>query len=366
MDVTGIVDQFRRAAFGMDDWQDGLRSVATATGAQVVHLSGLDPTGAPMVNLIHGVTLDMLDLFVRHGGFDPRRNPRAGVGGKWPSLRTVVDEDIVTERDRDVLPIYSDLFVPAGAGRAAMNRLDIPQIRGLLAVMRPRSYADGGCMERRLLEAVTPAISEIVMQAMQLGGQQDQMIRSTAEALERSVLLLDRTRRIVLMSQSIEHWFEQGGPLTVRGGEVLARDPASEAALATAIASARDPARSLRPGRKVVLRMAAPHLAGGVERLIVTVSAVPQRPSGPLGRAQVMISGKRVAEPSADVYSELFDLTRAEAHIAVLLAQGHKLAAIAALRGCSVLTVRTQLRTIFEKTDTNSQSALVTRLHAVD
>lgn len=366
MDAAGIVDQFRRAAFGMDDWQDALASVATATEAQVVHLSGLDPAGVPAFSLIHGVTPDMLDVFERHGGFDARRNPRTGVGNGGPVLRTVVDEELMTERDRDALPIFRDLFDRTGAARAAMTRLDTPRIYGSIAVMRPRSYAESAGAEGRLLEAIAPAVSEIMMQAVLLGRQQDDLMLSTAEALDRSVLLIDGMRRIVRMSESVERWFAPGGPLTVRGEEVRARDPASEAAFATAIASACDPAGSLRQGRKVVLRTSAPDRAAGIERLIVTVSAVPRRPSGPLGRARVMISGKRVAVPSAEVYAELFDLTRAEAHIAVLLAQGHKLAAIATLRRCSVLTVRTQLRMMFEKTSTNSQSALISQLLAVD
>lgn len=364
MEDSAIIDRFRRAAFGMDDWQGALRSLADATRARVVHLSGLDAAGAPVFSMIHGATPDMLGVYLEEGGFDPRNNPRTRAGVEGPMLRAVVDEQLVAERERDAFSIFGNLFERVGADRSVLARLDIPRVHGTIVVMRPSSFAGSGCREPHLLASIAPALSEIVGQALQLGHQQDGTVLSTAEALDASVLLLDGMRRIVLMSQPVEAWLERDGPLTVRAGKVRARDPASETAFAAAIAHACDPGQSRRPGRKVVLRTPVTNDARGGERIIVTVGAVPHRPSGPLARARVMVSSRMVQAASGDLYADLFDLTRAEAQIAVLLAQGQDLAAIAALRNCSVLTVRTQIKALFGKTDTNRQSALVARLHA--
>ncbi|MHB9880599.1 alpha/beta fold hydrolase [Pacificimonas sp. ICDLI1SI03] len=61
----------------------------------------------------------------------------------------------------------------------------------------------------------------------------------------------------------------------------------------------------------------------------------------------------------ATVLSQAFDLTRAEIEITQLLFATRDTAQIAERRGASVHTVRTQLKTIFHKTDTASQVDLV-------
>jgi len=59
------------------------------------------------------------------------------------------------------------------------------------------------------------------------------------------------------------------------------------------------------------------------------------------------------------VVRNLFGLTAAESNLAVRLARGERVQAIAHARGVGIGTVRTQLRTIFRKTRTKSQASLV-------
>jgi DNA-binding CsgD family transcriptional regulator len=56
---------------------------------------------------------------------------------------------------------------------------------------------------------------------------------------------------------------------------------------------------------------------------------------------------------------QLYGLTRAEAELTVLLAQGKSLEAIALARAVKLDTVRTQLRTVYKKTGTHRQGELV-------
>jgi DNA-binding CsgD family transcriptional regulator len=56
-------------------------------------------------------------------------------------------------------------------------------------------------------------------------------------------------------------------------------------------------------------------------------------------------------------------LSHAEADVAQQLCEGRTLAQIAARRGVSVNTIKTQVRQVFRKLDVNSRVALVRRLH---
>lgn len=57
-----------------------------------------------------------------------------------------------------------------------------------------------------------------------------------------------------------------------------------------------------------------------------------------------------------------FDLSPAEAQIALAISNGASLHTIAAVRGASIQTVRSQLKAIFRKTGVTSQARLVSLL----
>jgi DNA-binding CsgD family transcriptional regulator len=63
--------------------------------------------------------------------------------------------------------------------------------------------------------------------------------------------------------------------------------------------------------------------------------------------------------PSADLLHGLFDLTPAEAEVSRRLLDGRTIGEIAKVRGLSIETLRAQLKSIFMKTGTDRQSALV-------
>ncbi len=70
-------------------------------------------------------------------------------------------------------------------------------------------------------------------------------------------------------------------------------------------------------------------------------------------------STRRVSEASL---RSRFCLTPAEAQIALGIADGETLAAVAEARGVSVSTARTQLKSVFVKTGTHRQAELVALL----
>jgi DNA-binding CsgD family transcriptional regulator/PAS domain-containing protein len=62
---------------------------------------------------------------------------------------------------------------------------------------------------------------------------------------------------------------------------------------------------------------------------------------------------------TAETLRSFYDLTPAEAELVGLLAEGYSLEETAARRGVTLNTVRSQLKQVFAKTDTNRQGALV-------
>jgi DNA-binding CsgD family transcriptional regulator len=67
----------------------------------------------------------------------------------------------------------------------------------------------------------------------------------------------------------------------------------------------------------------------------------------------------RTSPPMPTTLSQAFGLTAAESQLALALLRGETVAEFATRQGIAVPTVRTQLASIFAKTGTNRQAALV-------
>ena len=62
---------------------------------------------------------------------------------------------------------------------------------------------------------------------------------------------------------------------------------------------------------------------------------------------------------TTEVLETLYQLTHAEAELVRLIAEGNSLEEVAAERGVTMNTVRSQLKQVFSKTDTSRQGELV-------
>ena len=62
---------------------------------------------------------------------------------------------------------------------------------------------------------------------------------------------------------------------------------------------------------------------------------------------------------AAAVLETLYDLTHAEADLVRLIAEGNSLDQVAAIRGVTMNTVRSQLKQVFSKTETSRQGELL-------
>jgi DNA-binding CsgD family transcriptional regulator len=79
------------------------------------------------------------------------------------------------------------------------------------------------------------------------------------------------------------------------------------------------------------------------------------------GRVAVLLIGdpERQSLPSLDTVAKLFDLTEAEAKLALVLSEGHRIEDAAERLGITLNSARTYLKRIFSKTDVTRQAELV-------
>ena len=168
-------------------------------------------------------------------------------------------------------------------------------------------------------------------------------------------VLLDPAGRV--LSHNMQALACLGEGLTLSGEHLSAIDPATDRRLQQFVGIALS-----RYGAHAPMSVTVPRPAR--LPLVIRTSHREQLPPG-AGRPEwlllLMLDPELWPEPSHDMLSQAFGLTRAEADVATGIASGRPLSKIAADRGVKIGTVRAHLKTVFSKTHTHGQADL-TRL----
>ena len=233
-----------------------------------------------------------------------------------------------------------------------------PDVAVRLRLTREDSQTQFGDAERALLERLIPhlRIALDLHARLTITQAESQLFSSAMAGLAVATLILDREGRILrrnaLATQMIEEGSiiaEQHGKLEVRTGSsaatinrILASPPPQGEEILFEVAASDGPALHARA-------RAVPSSAYADGAWLALFIADPARPAG----------------PSEELLRERFHLTRAEAGLALHLAQGATLADAADALGIAYNTTRSHLRAIFAKTNTHRQVELITLLRTI-
>jgi DNA-binding CsgD family transcriptional regulator len=195
-----------------------------------------------------------------------------------------------------------------------------------------------------------------------------QVLFRVFKAMACGAVLLDQNRRVVHINSRAESCLGDG--IALRGGHVCATDRVCDAAFQATLD------RHLAPAKTGVSGKRAQRDALGLKRqdrrpLIVRVVPVEEEARSSFENASlllILVDPEDCPEPSDGMLQQVFGLTKSEAKVANRLMCGDTLMGIAEAHGVEVGTVRSQVKSIFAKTQTSRQSelvALMTRLAVI-
>jgi DNA-binding CsgD family transcriptional regulator len=168
-----------------------------------------------------------------------------------------------------------------------------------------------------------------------------------------AMMVVDADQRPMSVNRAARDMLADGDGLYIEGGRVEARMQE----IATAFTAAVRGATAGEAGRRVGGGLVVPR-AGG--RRPLTMFMAPMRAADGPGCALIVAKDpERTATIPSDLLARLYGLTVAETRVAVALAQGKSPAEISADLRIKADTVRTNLKRVFAKTDTNRQAELV-------
>ena len=326
---------------------------AGAYGATMLPLEGRVP-GTP-----HSDSLsELADSYFR-GGWAERDFRIRGIP-KLSRTGVVVEQDFTTEAQMRKEPYYQELLAPFGlrwfSGVAVRADEDV----WCLAFQRTEEQGFFTRDEQLGLRRLAAPLSRAATLGRRISAARLAGLTDVLEAVGCASLLLDRAGHVTRANRRAE--LILGKDLAIARGELLVpRDAGVSAAIRRHVAAvlwsaiypdapSLSPVAVPRPGRRPLI-LQAQSLSGAGSDFFAP------------GRAIVFVTDpdERCA-PARETLRLLFDLTEAEARLAVSLAGAFQLPLAAKKMGVSYETARTYLKSVFAKTGTRNQAELLSLL----
>lgn len=272
--------------------------------------------------------------------------------------KVISDQDVVTADEMRRLAFYNEVLMPfglqwfAGVGFAAG-----PAFWALLIMRSPRQ-GPFEQHEKQILALLSQRLTDAANLSAAVGRVALSSATGALHLVGQPALALDRLGVVLDVNAAAEMMFDD--EVCIRHGRLIVSDQRAGsflAALVDQLRSTRDTA-PLPVAPIVVRRSAKP-------AIVIRILPVDGAARTPFLGARALLTFAAIdAKPALDatLIGDAFGLTRAEAEVAALVVGGKSVAVIADTRGIARVTVRNQLKAIFEKTGTHRQAELVALL----
>ena len=353
--------RFQDAAFDSSQWLTVLQELADATGSTRAELVGGGSADIPSFNWVTSTDERTLEDFLASGGASPQSNFRQSVDDGSSVLR-IIDEDDYAEARRTLVDDgYVDFCEQYGMTFGCQTVL-LRKGGGLIGMSLLRSRSDGptGEVEQKTFAEASVAAAAAVRLQRAIEDQGYHLLAGTFEAMSMPCMVLDGRGAVRGMTAGAEAFFGPDSLLRLDDGQICARDSRMGRQLKLALNAVLGPTAAGH--RRVVgCRETGPVLVLDIFRLAARDWSLRVSPKAIV----VLRDPRRVRSAATDLLRENFALTGAEAEIAVLLSAGMSREQIAALRGVTAETLRSQLRALYSKTGCSRETELVLLIKGV-
>jgi DNA-binding CsgD family transcriptional regulator len=365
-ELDALVAQLYSSAAGQTSWSSVLETLAQNAHAWTLHLVGLDKSRGGVVFSHHGgkaTAQTNLDYIRTYHRLDPRTVPMlATPEGKWFHCHEHFDERFVAND-----PFYQDFLIPYGGRYVSIAKVvDDPQMMVCLGVHRGQGSQPVESSTLEWLDRIATHMREgmSIYRRLRAMHYEHAVGRQLLDQLHYPIMLVDSMRGILYANRASREALIAGDYVVNRSGVLCCRRRDDDTALTQALLamdSRMDDAVQLRKGRRHAIRI---HRAKGGGHVVTYVSVLrPADVLGAFGAANVALlifhDPRAIPRPDSFILSEAFDLTPAEARVALELSAGQTAEQVAAKRGVALDTVRSQIKSLFAKTGVHRQSELM-------
>ncbi|SDU30443.1 helix-turn-helix transcriptional regulator [Halopseudomonas salegens] len=357
-----VVDCFADAAVSGNGWYNALERLAHATGSEFGQLICL---GAQPPIPFNVWTVDPIvsQEFDQLGYHDPALNPRVRAGTGIPELVVRADADFITPDQARHHPHYK-WARHHGLGYICLTPLIIrPNMLIGISVGRRQETGHITSAQRQIFASLAAHMRAAIRTQLLLESEAAALLVGALEAMSLTAFACDRAGQVIGMTPKAEQLAGRGEYLKLRARLLHAEFEHETLILSKAIKTAAN--GLTRPGDPLLHSFFLHSASAPLSPVIVDVISLPQQSFSFGFRPQVMVVVRGLEHDDDQLVAALragFDVTAAEARVAILLADGLSPQAIARQRDVSVNTVRSQLRSLYDKLGVSRQSELAARL----
>lgn len=372
MDLSGqayerFVEMIYDAAEHPARWRALYEELQQKLGVRSVHMLGFDKTHGTL-SYSDGANMPVegeLAYMHHYRLIDPRLPMLNGLAeAEWLHFPDMLPPEVPATH-----PLYQDFLIPHDRRYNSMCMLvDVPEATVLISFlsgeaegpMQPEARAFVDRLMPHLRRACRLGIRNFVYSAQALVG------HTLVDRLRQPVVLLTPGGEVMHTNAAARELLRTTRLVAVDGGRLVLPAPALKELLGRCAELEQAMKSGCAPGDPVAgSGFRSLRIADGRRESMYAFFTVlsPQREMGTFGlRPVVMLMFYHPASaPPVDssLLYAVFGLSPAECRIATLLAEGLSLKEIAQAQGTQLDTVRKQLRSIFQKTDTNRQPDLI-------
>jgi len=360
-DLLSLVDGIYAAADDPGLWPGALGRMADLFDVRAVNLlytdGGRRPDGV-MVN--HGLDPDLVS---RYNAYYVTVDPIVAASLRSPIGEFFSSEALYPGEAWRNTELYADLMGPYGLHHLfGATLLRSEAAYGALSMMRAPGARALDSSELELFGWLVPHVQRAMAVHRRLCAAEHRagLLTDLTDELAVGVILLDECGRVMHANAAAERMARAGDGLLLGPGGVKAALGAETTALRRLVVEAVQTGNGQGLGAAGAMRLTRSSLLRPYEVLVTPLSRRQQetRPRAPVAALFVTDPEAEPATPE-QLLAGLYGLTRAEARLAAALLRGATLDEISVLFGVTMNTVRTQLRSVFAKTETRRQSDLV-------
>ncbi|QQV76333.1 helix-turn-helix transcriptional regulator [Sphingomonas aliaeris] len=341
--------RFQQAAIEPCEWLPALQEMADATGSARGQLIGVGGTSAIPFNWANGFSETDTIEFLRMGGASPSINYRIAANREAAPSSIVHEPDYRRAIGRLSNDTYVDYCRDAEIPHGCQTAL-IAEDRALVGLAVLRTERDGLTTQAQRDEFARASAGARAAVRLQraIEHQGIELVRNTLEAMAANCFLIDGFGHIGAMTPGAEQAVAAGQYVRIVDGSLNGTTPATIRRIGQALHTVltdRTPTRvPLGEGRRLDMFALA--------RRDWVLSFCPQ--------AIVILRDTR-ADIAAEVDSvtQEFGLSPAEAQVAGMLIAGMEREAIAAGRGVTPETLKSQIKAIYQKTGCGREADLI-------
>lgn len=367
-----LVERCYDAALNQAEWRTFLTDYSDAIGASSVNMHAHDlaqgaphyfypdKLGTPQYFYSKGVSEDYVRLYrTYYCSLDPWFPLALG----FPAGTILYNEKLVDAKTYFASEFYNEFKKPRGMCHAMT--ISVANCSGRLIfsnAYRPPGKERFGDAEHRLARRLYPHLHRAsrICATLRHVKREQRSIEDVLDAVPQAVLLLGEDGKVLRINEAASALIAEADGLDVKGGQLIATLPPATRVLSQLLSSALawfDNPLDASGGVALVPRPSGrPSLS-----LFVSPLGKGLPVDGQQGRSIAVMVSDPTRKPAAigERLAAAHGLTPAEARLAEGLVQGGTLADLAEQFGIAPATARVQLRSIFQKTDTNSQTELV-------